>query len=128
MPGGDGSDQVDDSFAVFGIQISGWFIREQNRRTVNEGTGYGNPLHFASGKLVGKMGIACGQADLGQKLGSPILHGAGMGSGKEGGEKDIFRDGQGRHEMKKLEDEADFGSAKAGEIAISAGAERFSVD
>ena len=33
------------------VQIAGWLIGEQDRRLIHKGSGYGDPLLLASGKL-----------------------------------------------------------------------------
>jgi hypothetical protein len=58
-----------------GVQIPGRLVRKNNRRTPDEGPGYGHPLALAAGQVAWQMLGAMGKADQGKRLtrGGPSL-------------------------------------------------------
>ena len=55
--------QIQDGFSVFRIQISGGLLCENDFGIVDQGPAYGNSLHFAARKLMGKVGASLFKSD-----------------------------------------------------------------
>jgi hypothetical protein len=88
------------------VEISSWFIRQEQARRTDEGPGNGGPLHLATAELVRKMPGSILQCDTFDPLigGGPNgFHGLAVEQSRE---TDIFKNRHGRKQMKKLKDDA----------------------
>jgi len=108
-----------DFFAVGAVEISGWFIGEDDGGLVGEGAGDGDALLLAAGEAVGFAFEFLAQAELFEEESSAI-EGGGLAEAAEfeHGEGDVFLGGEFLEEVVELEDEADFFVAEAGEVGV----------
>jgi sphingomyelin phosphodiesterase acid-like 3 len=92
---------------VLAVEVAGGLVGEDQGRLVGQGPGDGHPLPFSHGKAARPMGLAMGQAHLGEEAGGPLGSlGAGPG-GLEHRDLDVLQRGQGGDQVEGLEDEAD---------------------
>ena len=111
--------KVHDLGAVFGVEIAGGLVCEDDGRAEDEGTGEGDALLFAAGKLDGVVIRAVGEADGGeQAAGAGEAFALGGGAVEFEGEQDVFKRGERGNELVALEDEADEGAAQGGEFVF----------
>jgi len=112
---GEFTEKGEDVGAVFGIEVAGGFVGEDDAGAVNEGAGDGDALLFAAGELRGSgVGAVLDAHAFEEVLDAfPAL---GMGNADQlEGEFDVFENGQGGEEVEELEDGADLGASESGE-------------
>jgi hypothetical protein len=105
--------------AVFGIEVAGGFVGEEDIGIVDKGAGDGGALLFAPGEFGGEMVKAVAEADFFEGLGGVgVLIGA-VGA-DHGGEADVFEGGEFGEEEVILKDVAHVTIAQAGEAGAGA--------
>ena len=113
---------LEDGFRVFGVEIAGGFVGEDDGRAIDEGTGDGNALLFPSGELVRTVFEAALNA---QHLCEVIEEGpvqGRFGGGAKGRNVvcnlDVPHGGEGGQEVETLKDKANLGAAHAGALGV----------
>ena len=89
------------------VEIAGRFVGEDERRIGGEGARDGDPLLLAAREPVGKLPAAVGETDLLEQRQRPIAVCAARPPGELERQQQVLLDGEGRHEVEELEDEAD---------------------
>ena len=112
---GEFAEQSEDVGAVFGVEVAGGFVGEDDAGSVDEGACDGDALLFAAGELGRFRGGAMLDADALEKLLDAWVTFGCWNADQLEGEFDIFEDGEGWEEVEELEDGADLGSAEEGE-------------
>jgi hypothetical protein len=113
--------------AVFGVEVAGGFVGEEDIGIVDEGAGDGGALLFAAGEFVGEVLEAVAEADFFEGLGGVgVLIGA-VGA-DHGGEADVFEGGEFGEEEVILEDVAHVFIAEAGEGGAGAVVDGLALD
>ena len=120
---GEPGDEFDDGGAGGGVEVARRFIGKENGGLMNEGAGEGGALKLAAGELVGSMMGPVGESDGGQQFLGTLAGLSVDSAGKEEGEKNVFLDGEGGKEMKKLENKSDFKTSEGGEFGVIQGME-----
>jgi len=101
----EGSQAVDDRFAVVGVEIPGWFVGDNDGSTGRECPGDGNPLTLTAGELGGSLLREMAESDRCERLlGEPSTFGAGNGPVQKC-ELDAVGDGAPVEQVEALEDE-----------------------
>ena len=121
-------EQAGEGFGVFLIERTGGFIGEDEARLIDKGTHNGDALSFAAGELGGFPGQAILQTDLCEQLLGTLAGIGGRLRQGEGGQEDVFEDAALRHEVMKLEDEANLPAADRREMQRGALRERFTIE
>jgi hypothetical protein len=108
--------------ARLGIKIAGWFIRQDNRRLLNQRARNGDPLLFPAGKFMGKSFFLSLKTDLpeGAADRTPVSL-----AQQFQGNKDVFARGQGGKQIEKLKDEADVRAPQVCFFSLRHGVECF---
>src|SRR5213593_295503 len=99
--------------AVRGIQISGRLVCKQNSRAHHECTGESDALLFATGKLGGIMVTTLDEPHAFKEVLAASRSTVGS-AGKLHGQHHVFKSGQRRNQVVRLEDETEFPAAQAG--------------
>lgn len=100
------------------IQVAGWLIGEQQRGVVGDSPQNGNALLLPPGKVIGEGVLAVLQADPLDEVVDLVLSRRCQAVVQLEGQGDIFKDGQGGDEIKKLEDKADMLPAKERALSL----------
>ena len=95
------------------IQVAGRFVGKQDGRFGDERAGESDALLFTAGELNWVMIEAVGKTDASQEL-TGASGGFSAGSGEFGGQEHVFFGGQGRNELERLKDKADFAASDFG--------------
>ncbi len=122
------ADEFQDFGSGVGIEIAGGLVGQEDRGIEGERAGDGYALTLAAGKLVGEVVEALSQLDeLEQGAGAlvDLLAFEPLEVERQG---HIFEAGEARQEIEKLEDEADFVAAEAGEVIVRKCCDRLAVD
>ena len=97
------------------VEVAGGLVGEDDRRAAGQGAGHGDALLLAAGELAGPVVEAVGEADGVDDLVEPCR--VGLAAGQVHGQRDVLDRGQRRHQVERLEDEADAVAAQLGELA-----------
>src|SRR6056297_772730 len=98
------------------VEIAGRFVPEDDVRLAHQGSCDGHPLLLTAGEFGRPVAETTAQADGGDHLVEPRT--VGLLAGEIEREEDVLCCGQGRHQVERLEDEADLLAAQAGELAV----------
>lgn len=113
-------DELHNRFARAFVEISRRFIRENQRRAIDERTRDGDALAFAAGKLGRQVRHAFGEPDAGEQFLRLFPRLAHRRSRDACGEQNVFERGQLGNEVEKLKDIADKFRARLGEKCVPA--------
>jgi len=102
------------SFAVLGVEVAGWFVSKQDRRSTDEGARYGNALLLTAGKLRGVMLHAMGHLDPLKRLLHALLAFNRIHIAKGQGQLHVLIDGKVSDQIKRLKDETQFLDCESG--------------
>ncbi len=126
------AEHVEYGVGVFGVEVTGGLVGEDNGGAVDEGAGDGDALLLSAGEFVGAVIEATGDAE---QIGEVVEQGAiesGLGRGAEVGDVvgdlDVAHGGEGGEQVETLEDEADFGATHLGTLGIGQPGEVDSID
>ena len=105
-----------DLLAVDAVEIAGRFVGEKNCGAIDEGTGDGAALLFATGEFGRTVTAACGETNVfecGLDAGGAVV---AIDFGQAKGKLYVFGEGHAGEEIERLEDHADGVAAVAGEF------------
>ena len=91
-----------------GIQITGWFIRQNYLRIIHKSSGNGGALFFSAGNISGVFIFNMGNTEYFTKLCCPFFHGRVHMFTDNSGNHDIFKDSQTIQQKKILKNKAQF--------------------
>jgi hypothetical protein len=114
---GEFEEERHDFRAVFGIEVAGGFVGEEDIGIVDKGAGDGGALLFAPGEFGGEMVKAVAEADFFEGIGGGVC---GAFQADHGGEANIFEGGEFGEEEVILKDVAHVTIAQAGEAGAGA--------
>jgi hypothetical protein len=119
---GGGAEHLEDGVGVFGVEVAGGLVGEDDRGAGNEGTGDGYTLLLAAGELVGTvLEATVDSEEVSEVVEEGLVEGA-FGTGAEVGDVvgdlDVAHGGEGGQEVETLEDEADAGAAHFGAFGV----------
>ena len=105
------AEHLEDGVGVFGVEVAGGLVGEDDGGAVDERAGDGDALLLAAGELVGAVIEAALDAEhvgevVEERLSRALLV-AGAEVGDVVGDLDVAHGGEGRQEVEALEDEAD---------------------
>ena len=100
-------EEIKDGSTRGGIQISRWFVRQDDRGGSDQGAGYGNTLLLPAGELSGAMSKSIAEADTAEHPDRLLMSILTIDSPVEEGHLDVFGDRQLGDEIEGLEHEAD---------------------
>ena len=103
------------------VEVAGGLVGEDDLRLAGERPGRRHPLLLAARQLVRPVLQAGPQADRVDDVVDPRL--VELAAGEGGGQGDVLRGGQGRHQVEGLEDEADPVAPQLGQALVVEGAE-----
>lgn len=113
-------EEIHDLASRDGVEIPGWFIRENDFRIIEEGAGDGDALLLSSGELAGHTRELVGESESVHERRRSCESFGGIGSRIDSRECDVFEGIEAREEIELLEDEPDFAIADIGECLIVA--------
>ena len=117
------AEHVEDRVGVFGVEIAGRLVGENDGGLCNQRAGDRNALLFAAGKLGRAMVEAAGDVEQLGKAGKELrVHGLGA-LGDLVGDFNVGASGERGKEVELLEDESDAGAAHFGPLGIGEGRE-----
>jgi hypothetical protein len=108
--------QRGESFGVFLVESASGFIGEDEARLIDEGSHDSNALTLAAGELRRLPSHAVLQTHLREQVLRTLARIGGRLREGERGQKNVFEYTALRHEVVKLEDEADLPAAHCGEL------------
>src|SRR6266542_3563399 len=100
------------------VQVAGGFVRQQDRRPVDQSARNGDALLLSAGKLRGKVINAIAQPNHLQGLMRPLRALLLTQLGVQSGQLDIFQRRGARQQVESLEDKAELAIANGGELTF----------
>ena len=98
-----------------GVEVAGRLVAEDDRRLAGQRPGDGDALLLATGELARAMLQPVAETDGVHDLVEPLL--VGLAAGERRRERDVLQRGQRRHQVVRLEDEADLVATQQRELA-----------
>ena len=127
-----GAEHLEDGVGVFGVEVAGGLVGEDDGGAGDEGAGDGDTLLLASGELVGAVvetfADAEEAAEVVEEAAVEGLGGAGAEVGDLVSNLDVAHGGEGGEKVEALEDEADLRAAHFGALGVGEAGEVGSVD
>ena len=116
------AEHLQDGVGVFGVEVAGGLVGEDDGGAVDEGAGDGDSLLLASGQFIGAVVETALDAEhVGEVVEERLVEFSFGGRSQEGdvmGDLDVAHRGEGGKEVEALEDEADFGAAHPGALGV----------
>ena len=109
------AEQGEDRDAGIRVEMSRWFVGEQDTRAIDESAGDRDALLFATRKLSGTMAGAVAQLDAIEGFANALLALGTVHLGEAEGKLDVFFEGHARKELKGLKDDANGAAAVLGQ-------------
>ena len=109
-------EDVQDLHAGGRIEVAGRLVGQQQRWSIDQGAGNGDPLLLAAGQLVGMVIFATAEPDGGQRLLGPSALLSLRQVAVDERELDVLDRARTRQEIEVLEDEPDFSVADRGAL------------
>ena len=100
------AEQFDNSFTGLGVEVAGRFVGKDQERVVDDGSGDGDALLFASGEFGGSMGESFAESNAAEESFGPGFALGGWSSSHAAWQGDILDGGEFWKEMVRLEDVA----------------------
>src|SRR6185437_912173 len=113
--------QFADGFGRAAIEITRWFIGQQQDGAMDERSRHRHTLAFATRQLGGTMFETIRQTDAVEQLPGPCFHRLAVVTRDESGDQHVFEYGTLRQQMMILKDEADVSIAKVGQGTLGQG-------
>ena len=111
--------QVDDVPAGLRVEVGGGLVGEHERRVGDQRPGHGHALPLAAGELAGAVAGVVGEPHrLEERVHPPSPLRGGHAPLQEQRELHVLEDGEHRHQVEGLEDEADVVEPQPGERAL----------
>src|ERR1700733_322741 len=107
-----------DFFAGLGIEVAGWFIGEENRRTIYESASDRDALALPAGKFVRAVHHSVGEVHLRKSLLRPHQALFGGRAIVNQGQLNVVQRSRTRKKIERLKDEADFLVTNVGEFIV----------
>ena len=98
------------------VEVAGRLVGEDDLRPAGQRTGDGDTLLLATGQLRRSVLDAVAETDGVDDEVEPLL--VGLAAGERQRQRDVLERGQRRHEVERLEDEADAVAAQLGELLV----------
>ena len=99
-----------------GVEVAGGLVGEDDRRPAGQRPGHRDPLLLTAGELVGPVVEPVAEADRLDDRGVPLRVGPPAGDRQR--QQDVLLGGQRRHQVERLEDEADLVAAQPGQLLV----------
>jgi hypothetical protein len=116
---------VDDLLAGGFIEVTGWFIGDENRRFRGECPGQRHALLLSAGELCWIVMQSFAESDR-----AKFVRGASKSirtTGEFKRDRDVFKCRHGGYQVKRLEDDADMAAAKSCQVVLAEAIERHAV-
>lgn len=111
-------EEIHDLASCDGVEIPGWFIREDDLRVIEEGTGDGDALLLSSRELAGHTREFIGESESVHECRRSCESFGGIGSRIDSRECDVFEGVETGEKIELLEDKTNFAIADIGERLI----------
>ena len=98
------------------VEVAGGLVGEDDLGSAGQGARTRHPLLLAAGELARAVAQTVAQADRVDDGVEPLL--VGLAAGDVQGQRDVLQRGQRRHQVERLEDEADAVAAQLGEPLV----------
>ena len=126
------AEHLKDGVGVFGVEVAGGFVGEDDGGTVDEGAGDGDSLLLAAGELVGAVVESALDAEhVGEVIQEGLVEFSPGGRAESGdvvGDFNVAHGREGGEKVEALEDEADLGAAHSGALGVGEFGEVCAVD
>ena len=101
------------------IQVAGWFVGDDHVRVVDQRPGNGDALFLSTGDVRRDLVSMVGDFDHLQQFERPFLADGGLvGTQKVGRQHDILHQAEGRHQLKRLVNDAQVFAPPQGELHL----------
>ena len=108
--------EAEDLGARARVEVAGGLVGEDDVGLAGQGPGHGHALLLAARQLAGTVPQAVGQAGGGHHAVEPLL--VGLAAREVGRERDVLGRGERRHQVERLEHEADVVAPQLGELLV----------
>ena len=110
--------EVHDGLAIFGVEVSGGLVGEEDAGLAAQGPGHGDALLLAARKLARIVPHAVAHPDLFQRLGGALFALGGGESPVGQGKLDVLEDREVADEVEALENETDLAVPDPGALGV----------